>query len=161
VAEKKLKQALETGQALKKFREMIKRQGGNPKVLDDYRLLPWAKHKLIVSSDREGYVQSIDTMKVGLSAVSLGAGREKMNSQIDPGVGFLIKKKVGDIVKKDEPLAIVFANDVNKGKLASQEIKQAYRITKRKTRRLKKILFFVDGKGIKQIPSPHRDGVTM
>jgi pyrimidine-nucleoside phosphorylase len=153
-AEKKLKQAIATGQALEKFRQMIKSQEGNPKVLEDYRLLPWAKHKLIVNADREGYVQSIDTMKIGLSAMKLGAGREKMGSEIDHGVGYLIKKKVGDFMRKDEPLAVVFANDVNKGRLASQEISRAYQITERKTSKLKKILFFVDEKGIKQILSP-------
>jgi pyrimidine-nucleoside phosphorylase len=154
-AEKKLKQAIATGQALVKFRQMIKNQGGNPKVLDDYRLLPWAKHKLIAQADKEGYVQSIDTMKIGLSAMKLGAGREKIDSKIDPGVGFLIKKKVGDLIRKDEPLAIVFANDVNKGKLASQEIRQAYQITKRKTSKLKKILFFVDQKGSKRLSADY------
>jgi pyrimidine-nucleoside phosphorylase len=153
-AGKKLNQSIATGQALEKFRQMIKSQEGNPKVLYDYRLLPWAKHKLIVNADKQGYVQSIDTMKIGISAMKLGAGREKMDSQIDLGVGFLIKKKVGDFVRQREPLAIVFANDVDKGKLAGQEIKQAYQISKRKTDRLKKILFFVDEKRIKQILSP-------
>jgi len=152
-AEKKLRQAIVTGRALEKFSELIKRQGGNPKVLDDYRLLPWAKHKQMVSSDKKGYIQSIDTMKIGLSAVKLGAGREKMDSRIDPGVGFLIKKKVGDFVEKGESLAIVFANDVSKGESASMEIKQAYQITKKKKTQLKKILFFVNEKGAKKFHS--------
>ena len=152
-AEKNLRQAIVTGRALEKFSELIKRQGGNPKVLDDYRLLPWAKHKLMVNSDKNGYVHSIDTMKIGLSAVKLGAGRAKMDSQIDPGVGFLIKKKVGDFVEKGESLAIVFANDVSKGESASMEIKQAYQITKKKKTQLKKILFFVNEKGAKKIHS--------
>ncbi|MCK4404491.1 MAG: thymidine phosphorylase [candidate division Zixibacteria bacterium] len=150
-AEKKCHQAIRTGQALKKFREMITKQGGNLKVLDDYRLLPWGKHKLVVNSDKDGYVQSIDTRKIGLSAMRLGAGREKMDSPIDPGVGFLIKKKVGDTVKKGETLALVFANNINKGKLAGKEIKEAYRIGKRKTSRLKKILLFVDEKGARKL----------
>jgi pyrimidine-nucleoside phosphorylase len=140
VAESKLKSALETGQALAKFREMIKKQGGDTKVLDDYRLLPWAKHKLTVCSDKNGYVQSIDTMKIGLSAVELGAGRERMDSRIDPGVGFLIQKKVGDFVEENEPLATVFANNLYKGKSASREIISSFRIERRKAGKLKKIL---------------------
>ncbi|MGB8656974.1 MAG: thymidine phosphorylase [Candidatus Zixiibacteriota bacterium] len=145
-AERKLKQAIETGRALEKLREMIGKQGGNPKVIDDYRLLPWAKYKLVVNSHTEGYVQSIDTMRIGLSAVALGAGREKMDSPIDPGVGLLIQKKVGDSVQKDEPLALVFANGLPKGRLIAQEIKLSYRIAKRKTSRLNKLLFLSDGK---------------
>ncbi|HEX7401857.1 MAG TPA: pyrimidine-nucleoside phosphorylase, partial [candidate division Zixibacteria bacterium] len=145
-AEKRLKKAIQTGQALVKFNEMIIKQGGNPKVLVDFRLLPWAKHKLTVNSPESGYVKSIDTMKIGLSAVRLGAGREKMDSRIDPGVGFLIQKKVGDRVDKDEPLALVFTNDHYKGKSASREIQRAYEIGKKKTTHLNKLLFILEGK---------------
>jgi len=150
-AEKKLEERLESGEALDKFRQMVKRQGGNPKVVDDYRLLPWAKHKMTVESEQTGYVKSIDTLKIGLSAVKLGAGRERLDSKIDYGVGFLIKKKVGDRVKKGESLAIVFCNDLKKGRWAKREIEQAYQIGKKKTNRLKKILFLVDEKGARKL----------
>ena len=138
-AEKKLNQAIKTGKALDKFREMIKRQGGNPKVVDDFGLLPWVKFKLLVNSNREGYVQSIDTRKIGFCAVKLGAGRERIDSSIDLGVGMLIKKKVGDSIGKGDALAVVYANNLKKARQASQEIRQAYQITKRKTSKLKKI----------------------
>lgn len=152
-AEKKLSLAIKTGQALEKFREMIKGQGGDPRVLDDYRLLPWAKHKLIVGSEKGGYVQSINTRKIGLCAVKLGAGREKLDSRIDPGVGLLIKKKVGDTIKKGETVAVIFTNNISRGKLAGKEIEEAYRIGKRKTNRLKKVLLIVDEKGTKKLKS--------
>jgi pyrimidine-nucleoside phosphorylase len=139
-AENKLSQAIQTGKALDKFREMIKKQGGKPDVTDDFGLLPWGKFRLLVSSKREGYINSIDTRKIGLTAVYLGAGREKLDSSVDHGVGFLIKKKVGDSVEKNEGLAVVYANDLKKARFASQEIRQAYEIGKTKTRRLKKIL---------------------
>jgi pyrimidine-nucleoside phosphorylase len=139
-AEKRLRQAIDTGQALAKFKEIIRKQGGNTKVLDDYRLLPSAKHKITVKSDRAGYVQSIDTMKIGLSAVKLGAGRERMDSRIDPGVGFLIKKKVGDSVEENEPLVIIFANDLDKGKSVTREIISSYRIEGNKVEKYKKVL---------------------
>jgi pyrimidine-nucleoside phosphorylase len=139
-AEEKLRRSINTGQALAKFKEAIQRQGGNPSVLVDYRLLPTAKHRITVKSDREGYVQSMDTMRIGLSAVKLGAGRARMDSQIDPGVGFLIKKKTGDFVKKNEVLAAIWTNDLSKGKLASREIISSYRIENQKAVKLKKIL---------------------
>ncbi len=149
-AKKKLEEAVKSGKALDKFKQMVKRQGGNPKVVDDYRLLPWAKYKITVESGQTGYVKSINTLKIGLSAQKLGAGRERLDSKIDPGVGFLIKKKVGDRVKKGENLAVVFYNDLKKGKWAKQQIKEAYQISKRRTKRLKKILYLVDEKGIKR-----------
>jgi len=149
-AKEKLEKAIKSGKALDKFKQMIKKQGGDPKVVDDYRLLPWAKHKITVESYQTGYVKSIDTLKIGLSAVKLGAGREKLNSKIDPGVGFLIKKKVGDRVNKGENLAVVFSNDLKKGEWTKQEIKEAYQISKKRTKKLKKILYLVDEKGIKK-----------
>lgn len=149
-AEKKLKKAIENGKALDKFEQMVKKQGGDPRVVDDYRLLPWAKHKITVESDQTGYVKSINTLKIGLSGVKLGAGRERLDSKIDPGVGFLIKKKVGDQVIKGENLAVIFCNDLKKGELAKQEVQEAYQINKRRTNRLKKILYLIDGRGIKK-----------
>jgi len=152
-AETKLNQAITSGKALQKFCEMIRRQGGNSKVVDDFGLLPWAKYRVLISSRREGYVQSIDTRKIGLCVVKLGAGREKMDSPIDPGVGMLIKKKVEDSVRKGEPLAVIYANNLKKARQACHEIRQVYQIGRRKTRKLKKILFFVDEKGTKKFKS--------
>jgi len=149
-AREKLEESIKSGKALHKFKQMVKKQGGDPRVVDDYRLLPWAKHKITIESGQTGYVKSINTLKIGLSAVKLGAGRERLDSKIDPGVGFLIKKKVGDQVEKGENLAVIFCNDLKKGELAKQEVQEAYQINKRRTNRLKKILYLIDGKGIKK-----------
>jgi pyrimidine-nucleoside phosphorylase len=150
-AEKKLQQAIDSGQALKKFEEIIKKQEGDPQVLSDFGLLHWARYRLMVNSQREGYVQSIDTLQIGFCACRLGAGRERMDSRIDPGVGLLIKKKVGDRVSKNEPIAVVFANNLKNGRIASHQIRAAYQIKKTRTRRLKKILSVVDEKGVKKV----------
>jgi pyrimidine-nucleoside phosphorylase len=149
-AKEKLEEAIKSGKALHKFKQMVKKQGGDPRVVDDYLLLPWAKHKITVESDQTGYVKSINTLRIGLCAVKLGAGRERLESKIDPGVGFLIKKKVGDQVKKGENLAVIFSNDLEKGEWAKKEIKEAYQISKRRTNKLKKILYQVDERGIKK-----------
>jgi pyrimidine-nucleoside phosphorylase len=150
-AEKKLQQAIDSGRALKKLEEIIRRQEGDPQVLSDFGLLDWARYRLMVNSQREGYVQSIDTLQIGLCASRLGAGRERMDSRIDPGVGLLIKKKVGDRVSKNEPLAVVFANNLRNGRVASHQIRAAYQIKTTRTRRLKKILSIVDEKGVKKV----------
>jgi pyrimidine-nucleoside phosphorylase len=149
-AKKKLEEAMKSGKALNKFKQMVKKQGGDPRVVDDYRLLPWAKHKMTVESDQTGYVKSINTLRIGLSAVKLGAGRERLDSKIDPGVGFLIKKKVGDRIKKGENLAVIFSNDLKKGEWAKQEIKEAYQISRKRINNLKKVLYLIDEKGIKK-----------
>lgn len=142
-AKTRLNQAIRTGKALDKFREMIKKQGGNPNVVIDFGLLPWARFKLLVTAKTEGWVHSIDTRRIGLCAVMLGAGREKLDSSIDPGAGLLIKKKVGDAVCKGDALAVIYANNLKKARKASGEIKEAYHMGQAKTRRLKKILSIV------------------
>jgi len=150
-AQGKLEQAIENGAGLKKFEQMIKSQGGNPDVIYDYDLLPKAKYKIEVKSDRTGYVQSIQTEEIGFACCKLGAGREKVDDGIDPAVGFLIKKKVGDYVKKGELLACVLANDLRKGKTARKEIKHCYKISRKKTKGFKKVLHRLDGGAIAEI----------
>ncbi|MGB2979724.1 MAG: pyrimidine-nucleoside phosphorylase, partial [Candidatus Zixiibacteriota bacterium] len=144
------------GKAIGKFAEMVKKQGGNPKVIYDLGLLPWAKFRVLVNSDRQGYVQSIDTRRIGLCAVELGAGRKRLDDPIDHGVGMLIKKKVGDSIGKGEALAIVFANNLKKARQASHEIRGSYKITKSRAHRLKKVLMVVDEKGSRTLRSKAR-----
>jgi pyrimidine-nucleoside phosphorylase len=139
-AEKKLVEAIKSGAGLKKFEQMIRLQGGNPDVIHNYDLLPRAKYKIDVKSDKEGYVKSIQTKKIGLACCGLGAGRDKVDDKIDPAVGFLIKKKRRDYVKKGELIAFVFANEIVKGRIAGKEIKNSYKISKKKIKKLKKIL---------------------
>jgi pyrimidine-nucleoside phosphorylase len=155
-AESKLKKAMESGKAIDKFAEMVKRQGGNPKVVYNFGLLPWAKFRVLVNSKSQGYVQSIDTRRIGLCAVELGAGRQKLDDPINHGVGMLIKKKVGDPVFTGEALAIVFAANLKKARQASHEIREAYKITKQKARRLTKILMVFDERGSRPLRSNTR-----
>lgn len=145
------KNAIESGDALSKFKEMIKAQGGNVHIIDNYSFLPQAKFEIQVKSSQSGYVKSIDTKRIGLAAVQLGAGREKIEDKIDPSVGFLIKKKVGDYVKKGETLVKVLANDEGKGEIAKEEILEAHEISKAKSKRLRKVLYLVDRKAVRKL----------
>ena len=145
-----LLEKIRNGEGLDKFRQLISQQGGDPAIIDDYSLFPKTNYQIEVKSEGEGYVNSIETKEIGLAAVELGAGREKLDSDVDLDVAILIKKKIGDSVKKNEDLAKILANDFEKGKKAEGRIKKAYKITRQKTKRLKKVLFFVDEKGVKE-----------
>jgi pyrimidine-nucleoside phosphorylase len=81
----------------------------------------------------------------------LGAGRQRVEDKIDPSVGFLIKKKVGDYVEKGETLVQVLANDEGKGEIAKEEILEAHEISKAKSKRLRKVLYLVDRKVVKRL----------
>ena len=110
-ARRLLLRALARGSALEKFRRTVEAQGGNPKVVDDYRLLPTAAHCLDVKAESSGYVRSIDALKVGILGVELGVGRATMESKVDHAAGFSFRKKCGDKVTRGEVLAQAFASD--------------------------------------------------
>ncbi len=117
---------LKEGIALEKFREMVKNQHGRPEVADDYSILPAAHHIREIEADTEGYVQSIDTQEIGLTAMLLGAGKESRTAEIDPAAGIALRKKYGDMVKKGETLAVIHTNREKLLKEAGERIKAAY-----------------------------------
>lgn len=128
----KIEQALKSGAALEKFRAMIKLQGGDERVIDNYKLLPQPKYKVLVKSPKAGYIQRLDALSIGLSSVELGCGRKTIDDKIDYSAGFIFKKKVGDIVKKGDVLVEVMGQDQNKVKFVSQKVLDAYKIGKEK-----------------------------
>jgi pyrimidine-nucleoside phosphorylase len=125
-AKKILEDNIKNGKAMEKFRQIVLNQGGDPAALDDYSLLPGARFRQEVAADKSGYVKRIDAMRIGLAAMKLGAGRQKKDDVIDPGVGVWIYAKVGDRVEKGEPFARVLADDQERLKWAVDEVAQAY-----------------------------------
>ncbi|WAM24750.1 thymidine phosphorylase [Myxococcus sp. NMCA1] len=110
-AREKLRKVVEDGSAVRKLKEIVQVQGGDPRSIDDYSLLPQAKSTTDVVAPRDGFVTGIDTEGVGLAAVALGAGRQRTDSKIDPAVGFTLLKKTGEAVKQGEPVVRVHYND--------------------------------------------------
>ena len=105
-----LRRAVDDGSALRKLKEIVQAQGGDPRAIDDYSRLPQARATLDVLAPGNGFVTAIDTEAVGLAAVALGAGRQRVDSIIDPAVGFTLVRKVGEPVKAGEPLVRVHYN---------------------------------------------------
>ncbi len=149
---KLLEQKLQSKEALQKFKQMLERQNGNADILENYNLLSQAKFQLEVKAIKSGFVQSIDTYQIGMTALELGAGRKRKEDTIDYGAGLLIKKKVGDLVKKGETLAILLVNDQEKGEGAVKKILNCYHISSQKRKKLKKILYYLDHKSLKKWP---------
>ncbi len=121
-------EALSSGKALQKFAEMIAAQGGDPRVVDDFSLLPQASYQEVMASPSRGFIQSLNAKGVGRASMSLGAGRETVDSQIDPSVGILLNKKIGDWVEKGEPLCTVFYNQTAKLQSVRQSLLEAFSI---------------------------------
>jgi pyrimidine-nucleoside phosphorylase len=110
-ARARVREALRSGAGLAKFREVIELQGGDPRVCDEPGRLPAAREKVDVPATEGGRVARIACRAVGHAAMLLGAGRETVDSRIDPAVGLILHKKVGDPVEKGEPLATLHVND--------------------------------------------------
>lgn len=117
-AYKLIDEKIKNGEALDKLKQMIIYQHGNPNVVDDYSLFPQASKKIPVIANKSGYIESLNALDIGLSAMLLGAGRENKNDIIDLSVGIELVKKVSDEVKQGDVLAYLYSNGKNE--------KQAY-----------------------------------
>ena len=99
-----------TGQALDKFRQGIRLQGGDERVIDEPQRLPQARFHLNVASSAVGFITGTNCEQFGIALAMLGGGREKKEDKIDHGVGFEFHKRIGDRVEKGEPLATIHYN---------------------------------------------------
>jgi pyrimidine-nucleoside phosphorylase len=96
--------ALSSGRALETFARMIERQRGNPRVVDDYALLPSAPGREVCCAPREGYLTALKAEAVGRASNVLGAGRSKVGESVDHGVGVITCVKPGEHVTAGQPL---------------------------------------------------------
>jgi pyrimidine-nucleoside phosphorylase len=120
-----------SGKVLKKFREFVENQGGNPEVVDSpEEILPRAGERLEIPASMDGYIGELYAEEIGLSAMLLGAGRAKKGDSIDPSVGIVLHKKVGDAVKKGESIASFHINKRDNLDEACRLFESAVKITK-------------------------------
>jgi pyrimidine-nucleoside phosphorylase/thymidine phosphorylase len=127
-ARAKIRAMLASGAGLETFRQVIELQGGDPKVCDDVTRLPQARERFDLKAESAGVVGRIACRSVGHACMVLGGGRETVESRIDPAVGVVLRKKVGDLVDKGESLATVHANDPKRLEDAVQRLRTAFEI---------------------------------
>jgi pyrimidine-nucleoside phosphorylase len=106
-----LQRALDSGDALQRFRRMVELQGGDPAVVDDPSRLPSAALKADIAAGDDGYLARVDAEAVGKACVALGAGRRRTDDAVDPAVGVKIHAHVGDPVRRGQPVLEIHAND--------------------------------------------------
>lgn len=119
---------IRSGAGVQKMRAIIGAQGGESRVIDDYDLLPRAAEHQDVLASQSGYVQAIDTEEIGHASMLLGAGRARLETAIDLGVGLTVHAKIGDKVEKDSPLVTIDFNDSAPAEEAAEDIRAAYTI---------------------------------
>jgi pyrimidine-nucleoside phosphorylase len=106
-----LKESIESGKALEKLIDVAVAQGADPAAIEDPSLLPVCASEAVVTSQTGGIVTRCDALTIGVVATRLGAGRERKEDTIDPGVGITLEAKTGDTVEVGQPLARVQYND--------------------------------------------------
>ena len=140
----KIDAVINSGLALSKLREFIAESGGNGDLVDDYSILPAAKNKIEVFSNKEGYVSKIKAEEVGKAAMIIGAGRATKEDEVDHAVGLKILKKVGDKIKKGEKIAEIYYNDAKNVEDSKNMILDAYVLQDEKVLEPKAILEIIE-----------------
>ena len=106
----KLHDAIYSGAAFDKFVKMIEAQGGDISYILHPEKFPLAKNIIEIHSDKEGYVNTLNALEIGVSSMRLGGGRETLEDVIDMSAGIILNKKVGDHVNKGELLCTLHTN---------------------------------------------------
>ena len=130
-AQSKMATAIASGSALQKFRDMCAAQGGDARVVDDYKLLPTAKNLIAVKApaDAKGFVSEVDALKCGHAIMALGGGRAAVTDNIDHAVGLADLIKIGEPVAPGTLLCTLHANDDAKGARAEALIREAVKFS--------------------------------
>lgn len=118
--------ALKDGRAWQKFHRLVEVQGGDVRQIDDPTLLPTASLMEVVNSPQHGWLETIDAREIGEASIDLGAGRARKEDAIDPAVGFIIHRKVGDRVGIGEPLFTIHADSKEKLAQAKERLLAAH-----------------------------------
>jgi pyrimidine-nucleoside phosphorylase len=144
VGKKILEENIKNGKGIKYFQKMVKSQQGDPNVVNDFSLLPRAENVIGMRAKRDGYIHHLDALKIGQASVLLGAGRIQMNSPVDPAVGIVLKKKVGERIMPGEYYAEIHYNSPHNLAQVKQMIEDACVIKDRKARKPSLILNVID-----------------
>jgi pyrimidine-nucleoside phosphorylase len=120
--------AIDSGKALQKLIDVVVAQGGDPAYIEEPALLPLCSYEEVITSPAAGYVARCDALTIGVAATRLGAGRERKEDAVDPGVGITLEAKVGDRVDAGQPLARAHFNDPARWKAQEELLASAWSI---------------------------------
>jgi len=141
-------QAIASGKAFDKFLEIVKWQGGDTKVILQPETYPRARYSLTIRSLKDGYIHSIDALRIGRISMRLGAGRSKKEEQIDYTSGIVLRKKQCEALAAGETLAVAYSNDKSLLSQAKDEIGRAFQISQKPPPPEKLILKMIDAEGM-------------
>ena len=143
-ASEKIDEVIKNGKALEILKDFISLSGGDGQVVNNYKLLPLPKSTSEVYSTKDGFVEKIKAEEIGKAAMVIGAGRATKEDEIDHAVGILLKKKVGDLVKKGDLIAEIHYNDDKNIEQSRAMIIDAYVVGSKEQEDIKNILEIIE-----------------
>jgi pyrimidine-nucleoside phosphorylase len=146
----KCRKTIEDGSAYYKLLDLVRAQGGNADAIENLEQFSLPKFAMEIKSSEQGFVRAIDSFELGLTSISLGAGREKIDDVIDMKAGMIIKKKVGDAVDVGDSLAVFYTDRENVLASARERISKAFTFSSNKPERTQMILDIVDKNGVRK-----------
>ncbi len=123
-----MQRAIDGGEARARMRRIVEAQGGDPRVVDEPDRLVKAPVIVKVKAKASGYVHRIDALELGLTGVTLGAGRTRADQAVDPAVGIVLSKARGDRVREGEVLAELHVRDADAAKPHAARVAAAFEL---------------------------------
>lgn len=145
------RQAIGDGSAMETWKKLVEAQDGDRSLMEAPGKYQKTEYEYNIESETDGYVEAMDAYEIGMASVELGAGRRTKEDNIDPAAGFILKKKIGDAVKKDETIATLFTNNKQAIDTVTESFLQAVTIGDNKPEPIQMITHKVDKKGINEI----------
>ena len=146
---KKCRKAVEDGSAYHKLLDLVRVQGGSVDAIENLESYPLPKFAMEVKSSEQGFIRAIDSFELGLTSISLGAGREKIDDIIDMKAGIVLKKKVGDAVDVGDSLAVFYTDREHVLASARERITKTFTFSSTPSNRKPMILDIVDKNGVR------------
>lgn len=125
-AEAQVMQAIRSGQAVEKLAQVVAVQGGNAHQIERPELLPAAPVRVMLTTPHSGYIVGINSQRIGLASMHLGAGRFEKGDQIDHSTGLVLQAKIGDYRHAHEPLIEIHARSESEATAIRDELLAAY-----------------------------------
>lgn len=146
----KCRKTIEDGSAYRKLLDLVRAQGGSVDAIENLERYPLPQFAMEVKSNESGFIHDLDSFELGLTSISLGAGRETIDDIIDMKAGIILKKKTGDAVTIGDSLAVFYTDREEVLGPARERIAKAFKFSFEKPEPTPLILDIIDKNGIRK-----------
>jgi len=123
------RQVLSDGRALEKFRQMVRCQGGDDRIVEEPERMGSSRYSRDVLAGRTGFIAEMAAQEIGRASQHLGAGRLRKEDEIDFTAGIRMHVRIGDSVQEGDVLATLYGADSRRLEEAEIIMEAAIRIS--------------------------------